>query len=790
MTSDSPKVSLGGWQACLAIAQQRLANPDFRLSVQQSCESLFGSASIEGKATGIRVSLLESGMDLLSLVLDFECLLNNDDQTFRVGDGSWEITTSLQTVNRGGRYEVVARLDDPDLAVSFQCRGLGSLEKALIQTCLRNWVHEHVASNPFSLFSFASDLGHGTAPALPVFAVSSTYASHSPEYSSLLLLMRDSPPPVADVDLTFDPHILPNGETAVLWIAPELLHRTGGRDLVDAAERDLVLRPRGMNVDVPRVSEAVRRWSESILGKVTIPGELELTSMQMRTPGLMLSATPLTIDELDALRACDPTLDPSDRVQLQAESLFRDCLLHYMNPQYRKQLLDMELPALPRELRQISAAQSAWYAKYARLELARVIANSIPPPGAPFDRLDARRIERKLREMRLSETFEDQSAKLYALAFCVVHPRISLYMDDAARWLGPYREHLVGDRYADRLIDEALAQGSILDEAPRARLLGKVHEDIAKLTVLDLSRDTAKDTLARTLASFLHRISHSEWKLFVAERREHFADALARSLAVMDKEAGAGELKNALAAGGGTMAIAHSLMAHLDRIAADSASSPLEAAIDQFCRARQIGAAVLQTGLTFAVSCAVGVILFDEIDSDLADTPRESRTDYVERLAGGFSSAVRAGIDLARLLKEKLTSVLISSAKAVRWAGQKLLEKLLEGATRILRGVRLFAGILAGALALLSAGLSIYDAVSDFRKGNRGAGVIDVLAAGTSLFGVLAISLSWSGPVSWALIAIGLILVAIRFVFFGSGASPSELAKTLLQELALDGAAI
>lgn len=73
----------------------------------------------------VRASLLESGMDLLSLVLDFACLLKADERAFRVGDGTWEIHRSLQTVDRGGRYEVVPRLDVPDLAVSFQ-RGKGT----------------------------------------------------------------------------------------------------------------------------------------------------------------------------------------------------------------------------------------------------------------------------------------------------------------------------------------------------------------------------------------------------------------------------------------------------------------------------------------------------------------------------------------------------------------------------------------------------------------------------------------------------------------------------------------
>lgn len=788
MSGDPHAVSLHGWQACLAIAQQRLANPDFRLDVRESCESIFGPASFEGTASGLGVSLLETGMDLLSLVFRLGGVLRTETQSFRVGEGSLEITTSLQTVDRGDHYAVVPRLDDPDLAVGFTCTELGSLEKALIQTCLRNWIRRHVASNPFALFSFASDLGHGAAPALPVFAVSSAYAKYSPEYSSLLVLFGDSRPPGQFDDLTIDPHVLPNGQTAVLWISPELLHRSGGQALVDAAESELALRPRGMNVDVPRVSEAVRRWSASIIGKLTIPGGLELTSMQMLPPGLMLSATPLSIGELDALRACDPTLDPPDRVQVQAESLFRDCLLHYMNPQYRKNLLDKDLPALPREVRQITAAQGAWYAKYARLELARAIAGSVPRPRAPFDRLEAGRIDRKLREMRLSETFEDQSAKLYALAFCLVHPRISLYMDDAANWLGPYREHLTSDAYADRLADEIRGLGGALDEAPRARLLGRIHEDIAKLTVLDLSRKTARETLPATVASLLQRLAQREWKSFLAERRDRFADALARVLGVVDSEAGADELRRALAAAGGRPAVASALTAQLAHSAACGSKS-LEAAIDEFCRAWPAHSATLRSGLSFATSRALAGVLLEEIEGDLADEDRDAPpTDHLEQLASGFSSALRAGLDLARLLKEKLTSVLITSAKTIRWAGQKLLEKLLEGATRLLRGVRLFAGILAGALALLSAALSINDAVADFRNHRYGAAVTEVLAAGVSLFSVLAISMSWSGPVSWTLIAVGLILVAIRFIFFGGEGSPSELARTLLQELATDGA--
>ena len=124
-------------------------------------------------------------------------------------------------------------------------------QQRLSNTKLIKWLKENTGLNPFKLFSFNTSIGDTLDIKFQEFKVTSVYARYSPEYSSFILLMREQNENSVENDLVIDPHILPNGQNAVLWVSNKLMEKTGGKQLVAQAEVELTFRPRPMNADIP-----------------------------------------------------------------------------------------------------------------------------------------------------------------------------------------------------------------------------------------------------------------------------------------------------------------------------------------------------------------------------------------------------------------------------------------------------------------------------------------------------------------------------------------------------------
>jgi hypothetical protein len=796
MATHEPSGLLKNWQACLAVAQQRMADQSFGLEIHQSLESEFGSFSLAGRASGLSVCVMDTGRDLVKLGMRLECTLEDEEKTVHVENGAWEIITSFQTIQDGGSHEVRPNLADPDLSVTFSAGGLDTEDEAAIETILNRWIAGRIASNPFLLFTFTADTGHGAGARFTEFEVTTAYAKYSPEYSSFLLLMRESGGEAEENELVIDPHVLPQGQTAVLWVGHGLLEKAGGASLVRAAELELGFRPRPMGVDIPHVSEELRRWSGTIIDSVSLPGGLEFTSMQMSPPGLMLSATPLSLGELDAFTACDVTARPANPVQHKAEELFQDCVLFYMKERYRTHLLQKNRPVLPKEVREVTEPWSRWFEKFARLQLARAIRESDAKWDDPFSRFDDKKIDAMLRKMSLSDTYADLTGKLYALAFCLVHPRISLYMEDPDRWKPLYCSYLTSEAYADALM---------ADKQP----ISKIHDDNAKLTVFDLSGTTSKETLPRTLAAFMGRVADCKWKPFVKERPDNYRAVLEDLLGAIAKEIDntlasgtatgesstsreaveAGRMKKAMEGAGGVAALAGALTTILSDEARQDNDVPLADVISRAAHKANDGPACLGSCLSFAASAAVRVVLLLEIRKDLSgDADETTRATYIREFTEGFVPLSTAGgTDIGKMLKDKLGRILVTSLKFATWLTKTVIAKIAGGVTCLVHSVKAIAGICGRALAYAAAALSIFDAVNDFKGGNIGAGVLDVMLAAVALLGVLSIALSWTGPLAWALTAVGVILALVRFLCFKDESESEKTAGELARELAADG---
>jgi hypothetical protein len=798
MAIDALEVSLKHWQACLAVAQQRLANPSFRLDIEHSIEDISGPASIKGQASGLTVRVMDTGRDLIKLGMTLECTLHYETETVHVPNGTWEFITSFQTINKNGIHEVLADLADPDMSVDFRAEGLADSAAGVIAAVLGEWVKSRIQTNPFRLFTFNANTGQAAGAQFNRFRVTTAFAKYSRLYSSFLLLMREAQGDVVENELSIDPHILPQGQTAVLWIAQDMLEKTGGAGLVAAAESELTFRPRAMEVDIPQVSDKLHRWSKTIIDNVSIPGGLVFTRMQKSGPGLMLSATPLSIAELDDFTACDVRSNRQNPVQQKAKKLFQDCVLFYMKEKYRTYLLQENKPALPKEVLQVTGPQSTWFATFARLQLAGAIRKSEAKGDHPFTRFSDAKIESLLKAMSLSETFADQTARLYALAFCVAHPRISLYMEDPAKWRPLYIEHLTSDAYADALI---------AGEDPITR----IHEDNSKLTLFDLTGKTAKETLPLTVAAFMRRVTERGWKLFVKEHPDTYKAVLKKMLDAVGKDAdtalapaitsgmapGSDDLpdgetvKKAIGAAGGAYGIADSLMPLLSKESRQEANVPLAAVIDRSAHLWNDVTGALRKCLTFAASAAALVVLLHEIRKDVSEqTDDAAKTKDILEFSDGFVLALRKGLDIAKIVKQKIGSIVVTTLKAVRWLGKTAIDKLAEAGrvtSLLVFNVKTIAAICGKALSYAAAALSICDAVKNFRGGRIGEGVVSTMSAAVALLGVLSIELSWSGPLSWALIAVSAILAIISIFGFKKVSEGEDAVNELTNELAVDG---
>lgn len=792
---DAP-VSLKNWQACLAVAQQRLANPSFRLDIQHVLDDLAGQSSVKGSASGLTVSVMDTGLDLVRLDMSLACDLLFEGEEFHVTNGVLTIITSFQVVHHNGVHAVHADLADPELAVNVSASGLDESVEGVIAGVLDSWLKSGTQISPIRLFSFNTEAGQAAGAQLRSFRVTTAFSRFSHLYSSFLLLMRESSGNTEENELSIDPHILPQGQTAVLWVSHDLLEKTGGASLVQAAELELAFRPRAMQVDIPNVSEKLRCWAKTIIDNVSLPESLDFTSMQMSAAGLMLSATPLSLTELDEFTACDPSADRPALVQQKTKELFEDCLVFYMKGKYRAYLLQKEKPNLPKEVLQVTKARSAWFEKFARLQLAGAIRKSEAKSDDPFSKYSDEKIEALLKEMSLSDIYAEQSARLYSLAFCVVRPRISLYMENPEKWKPLYIEYLTSETYAD-----------VLMAAPDP--LAKIHDDNAKLHVFDLTGNSAKETLPLTVAAFMKRLSDHKWQAFVNERPDNYRAVLKEMLAAMEQDAGKPlplaetsgpadrhdpeAVKNALRTAGGAESMADSLMTLLSKIAHQEETVTLSDAVANSVRQQDDPAGILKKCLVFAASAAVLVLLLHEIRKDVAEHPDGSlQTRDILEFSGGFSHALQKGMDIANLIKKKLGSLTVSSLKFVRWLGKTVIDKLAaigKVTSRLVFNVKYIAALCGKVLSYAAAALSIYDAINSFKGGRIGEGVVATLSAAVALLGVLSIELSWSGPLSWALLAVSVILALISIFGFRKVSDSEDAVNELTSELAADGVA-
>lgn len=793
MAGTTPFELMQSWLGCLALSEDRLRQSGLSISIR---ERFLGDDGIQQQelcdlravASDLRIGVVPGGHELVRLGFRLSgSLLVGSKRVIQLNGLEWSIITPFEVVPAGKEHHVLAQLDSPRRTQQVDApAGKGPLELALVEEGLRQWADGHVHTHPFLLFGFDAGLGGHERFRFDRFHITTTHAEASPVPPAFVLLLGESTEPGLDRPWVIDPHILPQGQSAVLWLSRRTLAHRDGSNVADAALLALKLRPRAMLAEIPQVSNALQGWARQVIDHVSLPGGgLQFSSMQLEGPPgqqvVMLSATPLSVDELEALRPDDAAQGAGDLVTARAQALLGDCALAALDDNTRIRLLGCEKPELPKEVAELAKPHADWLAEFASLQVALAIKNSPRTGDTPYRRLSREGLERLLRERVSRPACAQLLDGLYPLAFCQVQPRLSLYLEDQAHWLPLLRERLTSDAYIERLL--ALPE-------PVQRL----HADCAKLSLLGAGH-TALDTLSAANAKLMARMAGQHWAAIAAERPaawERAMELLLTQWQATPPAEGGPALDAARTACGGNRGLATRLAAGMAEERQQAAGDTLEtvaARLGQRLALPESAGAAVPALWTYACTAATLMVMMGEAQARGGLAGGAAGMDAaLAALAGPFALGASATLALGPLVIEKLPLICNTFAKALRWGANQLAswgKEALSWATTTAGMAFRCVGV---ALSVVSVGLSVLDAVKDFGSGNIGAGVMDVLQAALSVLSAWAFLSLSAGPLGVPLMIAGLLVAAFAFVMFHSETDEEKAADALVSRLLRLGA--
>ncbi len=772
MGSISSSSFLHAWPVCLALATERLRQPGFSITVEQDFDftTLHGArhCRLRARALDLRVRVLDTGLDLVQLVLDLDGELKVDDRVLPLRGANWVIDTSFDVRADGGMHEVIASVHERGVGQRVVQPALDTLDLAALGRGLARWLAALPPDHAFRLFAF--EVPRQAPVVLDRFKVTTACPEASSVDASLLLLMGSATAHGTEPQPVFDPHVLPQGETAVLWVDAATLERSAGAAAVAASRQQLSQLQRSLKIEVPHMTPTLRAWARSLVDQVSLPQPLDFVAMQMDERGLMLSATPMSVAQLDRLTAGDLTESGASLVGEKAQELLSKCALHHLDENYRRVLLGQGAPELPPEVLAAVKSQATWLRQYGRLQLARAI--KLDPMGhdAPYNRLGLAAIERRLQALNRSPTCQDVVNRLYPLAFCLVRPRLALYLEDAKAWAGRYREHLLSAAYADHL--------ATLDN-PAAQL----HEDAAKLSLLEGRAEGTVELLPDLASRLLHRIAALRWKDVLRQRRDDFHARLELMLQPLLR-------RLPQAAGLTAPAVAQPWMAALCAEAEDERLTALPDLAARHAAGlpgldNERGHATLALAATAA---ALLVLLAQFPDAATLEGGAAALERFASGLSSQFETAWTAGVPLGTVILNSLGPLVVTSVKLLRKGAEALVSWGKDAAKFAATSLGKAFACVGAVLCLVSCALSIADLVTALQEGNTPRVVVDAVSALISVLGAVACIVAPSGPIGFALMVIGLLLFAINFLFFPLKTEQQKVAEQFTATLVADGA--
>ncbi len=492
----------------------------------------------------------------------------------------------------------------------------------------------------------------------------------------------------------------------------------------------------------------------------------------MSNRGMMLSATPMSEAQLDRLTASDLTESGGSLVAEKAQELLSQCALYHLDDRYREQLLGQPRPDLQPEVLKAVQGQGTWLQQFGRLQLARAI--KLDPMGrdAPYDRLSLPAIERRLQALSRSLTCQTLVNRLYPLAFCLVRPRLALYLEDAAAWAERYRQHLQSAAYADHL--------ATLDN-PAAQL----HEDVAKLSLLEGQAEGAIDLLPDLSNRLLHRIAALHWKEALRRRSADFRDRMELVLRALLRR-----VPEVALAGVAIPQVAQQWMSALQAEAEDDRPMPLpEVATRHAARTRALDRERGRAALSLAATAASLLVLLGQFPNvAVIEGGASALENFASNLSSEFEKAWTAGVPLGTLVLNSLGPVIVGSVKLVRKGVEALAAWGKDAAEFAATSLGKAFARIGAVLCLVSCALSIVDLVAAAKEGNVPRIVLDAVSAVVSVLAAVVFIVAPSGPLGFALMLIGLLLFAINFLFFPLKTERQNAAEAFTDALIADGA--
>ncbi len=763
MTTHPEFPDLQGWQACLALAEARLARPDLQFDVRQSLlleepddfdnatSAILHPVELDVRACGLAVEVLFEGHDLVKLRLQLNGFMTvGGNHVVKLKNVPWEIITALRVEGGDTAHRVRADLADPRRTERAGPVAGDPAAQVQLTLALRRWAGLHVQDHALTLFAFDTKAARDVGTPITKFGVNSSFARVASVRSSLLLLMGTASSAGATAPV-IDPHVLPQGETAVLWVDRATLSRV----LTPAVWRgspfaEAVARKFGQLLPT-HLTDTGDTWAHAVIEHVSVAEPLAYTNVHVGDTMVKFSATPLSLAELDAMTPDDLAVCKEGLVRQKTNQLFSDCVLYHLDDDVRGRLLNLPKPTIAPEVEALARPHADWLRDLGRLQVVLMAKRSAKGDMRPYSRLELEAVRRKRRSLCGTDRCRDLTNKLYPLAFCMARPRLALYREKAAVWLPRYLEHLSGEAYVERLL--------VLDDP-----VSQLHDDAAKLSLLDAEGSRTAAFVEQASVLLLKKLAERDWKTVVATKPEEFRHAFELVLeGLRDKHAAAPA--DWLAGAGTSRDVAEHWCALLATGTAETAANTLKEHAKALGEAmRGIGARALES-LAYAAEAAVIATLLAPTQALAADSSVGNLQPFIDGIAATFIHTLPEG-PIAANWMVTATGAVLATAKATRWVAQTA-KKSAEAAAEFFKtpAGRSFAR--AGAvLSLLSLGYAVFEFIQDI-KSNR---VVDAVVDGVSavlaaISTYLFLASPESGLLGAALFVAGLVIGIFKYIW-------------------------
>lgn len=753
------------WDIALSLSEKRLQRTNFQLPFQKSMKIDQMMVNMNGSLQNLQIHIASHGLSMIELICDIKGQLQYQNKTISLNGGTCMISAPFHTVKKNQEWMVLPNFHDTAFRINIKADHLDISAKSILETHLKteNVLHEE----EFYILKYKDSMMNQKAVKFQTLCVTSTYASYAPSLSSLVLLLNREKKETIPV---LDPHIMANGESACVRVSDLLLHDIHGEEILSYVKQKYEQRLKPMHAKIADIDQKIIDWMKSFVEEVQAGEEnIQFYGIQALEDEVLLSATKQGIDELDLFTAIDATNPDQNPVQDHCVKLLNDCILYYMNPLYRKYILNQELPTLPKEVLEISDSCKDMYKKLGRLQMAKQIRQG--DGGSNVINSKEEILDKSIKSITKSADFINQSNLLYSLSYCVIHPRFSLYLEDKEKWMHEYANYLQSDQHVEKL--------SLHENAVQM-----IHEDMAKLSALDLKETLTKQVQETIFGKYLKLFAQRHWQDLIKTYPEEFKVALTQTIERYTTEEVAEDEKEnqAIIVGiidhvGSLATFVEALMTDLTKTAIMDGYVPLSGELTCFQQLWHDHPEFMKTGsMTLSLFVSISAIVVFSIKANDIKKIKDLKG---EQYTYAVSVAV---VDCLNLLWASTMSIYLSFAlvtKLVVHFQASLAESLTSLLANIEEVFAKFMNRAAAFLCFLSAAISIWDTVYDFQEGKTLVAVVDICNALVSILTGFAIAFSWNGVVIIALAIAGLIIGIIRLVLAVTDKKEKEKKKAL-----------